>query len=164
MATSAKRIYWDSCTFLGLINEEADKHAACRNAWTHAEKGAIEIWTSFYSFAEVFKAKCEGKAKPTDEEEEKIDRLFQNDFIVPVPVDRRIALLARRLMRKHPECKKPQDGVHLATALVHNVLEMHTFDGSDLLDLDGKVARADGEKLTICQPYIIAPDIFDEKR
>jgi hypothetical protein len=33
-----------------------------------------------------------------------------------------------------------------------NVDEMHTFDGSDLLSLDGKVNRADGKSPKICIP------------
>jgi hypothetical protein len=30
---------------------------------------------------------------------------------------------------------------------------MHTFDGSDLLGLDGRVLRADTVPLKICTPY-----------
>ena len=67
-------------------------------------------------------------------------------------MDERIGIAARRLMRYHAACKKPSDGVHLATALALNVDEMHTFDGSDLLSLDGKVDRADGKPLKICIP------------
>ena len=33
-----------------------------------------------------------------------------------------------------------------------NVDEMHTFNGSDLLGLDGKVMKADGKPLKICPP------------
>jgi hypothetical protein len=63
------------------------------------------------------------------------------------------------LMRHHPECKKPSDGVHLATALLLNVDEMHTYDKSDLIPLDRKVMRADGVPLRICQPYVVAPPL-----
>jgi len=55
-------------------------------------------------------------------------------------------------MRAYPECKKPSDGIHLATAMALSVDEMHTFDRSDLLKLNGKVLRADGKPLTICVP------------
>ena len=41
-------------------------------------------------------------------------------------------------MRKHAACKKPSDAVHLASALLMNVDEMHTYDGSDLLILNEK--------------------------
>lgn len=62
-------------------------------------------------------------------------------------------------MRRHDACKKPSDAVHLATALLMDVDEMHTYDGSDLLGLDGKVARQDGEMLSICRPYIEEPEL-----
>lgn len=69
-------------------------------------------------------------------------------------------MLARRLMRRHPECKKPTDAVHLATAILVNVDEMHTYDASDLLGLSGKIARQDGVMLTICTPVVDEPE-FD---
>jgi hypothetical protein len=46
---------------------------------------------------------------------------------------------------------KPPDAAHLATALISNVDEMHTFD-TKLLSLDGKLDKADGTKLKICKP------------
>jgi predicted nucleic acid-binding protein len=86
---------------------------------------------------EVFKAKCEGKAKPLSEDgEDTIDSFFESDRILPAPVDRRTAVLARKLMRKHECCKKPADAIHLATAVLMNADEMHTYDGSDLLVLE----------------------------
>jgi len=121
--------------------------------WKQAEKGQIVIYTSFFSFAEVFKAKCEGKSKPlSDEEDKKIEQFLRQKWIKPILVDERIAIASRRLMRHHSECKKPSDGIHLATALALNVDEMHTFDKSDLLLLDGKINRADGKSLKICPP------------
>lgn len=62
-------------------------------------------------------------------------------------------------MRRHTECKKPTDAVHLATAILVNADEMHTYDASDLLGLSGKVARQDGEMLTICIPYVEQPEL-----
>ena len=55
-------------------------------------------------------------------------------------------------MRHHPECKKPSDAIHLVTALALNVDEMNTYDGADLLGLDGKVNQTDGKPLKICVP------------
>ena len=121
--------------------------------WREAEQGRTLIYTSFFTFAEVFKAKCEGPSKPLSvSEDERIEKLLRQKWIKPVLVDERIGIATRRLMRYHPECKKPSDGVHLATALALNVDEMNTYDGSDLLHLDGKVNRADGKPLKICRP------------
>lgn len=114
--------------------------------------------TSFLTIAEVFKARCEGVAKPlSEEDEDKIAIFFRSDVILGVPVDRRTSELTRKLMRSHQQCAKPTDGVHLATAILLNVDELHTYDSSDLLGLSGKVARADGEMLTICTPYVPEP-------
>jgi predicted nucleic acid-binding protein len=121
--------------------------------WREAEQGQVWIYTSFFTFVEVFKAKCEGPSKPLSEEKDKeMEQFLRQKWIKPVVVDERIGIAARRLMRLHPECKKPSDGVHLATALALNVDEMHTYDNSDLLKLDGKINRADGKPLKICQP------------
>lgn len=156
-----RTVYWDACTFLGLINREADKHADCRSVWDEVERGEVEIVTSFFTFAEVFKVKCEDSAKPlSDDGEDLIAGFFASDKIVPRVMDRAVVEKARRLMRKHPACKKPSDAVHLASALLMNVDEMHTYDGSDLLILSEKVSRADGELLTICTPYVAQPDLL----
>ena len=149
----SKRVYWDACTFLGLINQEPGKLNDCIAVWKEAEAGELFIYTSFFTFAEVFKVRCENPAKPLSEDgDKKIELLFRQKWIRPAVVDERIGIAARRLMRHHPQCKKPSDGIHLATALALSVDEMHTFDGSDLLALTGKIKRADGKPLTICVP------------
>lgn len=165
-----RRVYWDSCTFLGLLNQEPGKVSACVAVWNEAEKGETLIYTSFLAFAEVFKVKCEGPGKPlVQAQDEKIEQLLRQKWIRPVVVDERVGIAARRLLRYHPGCKKPSDGIHLASALALNVDEMHTFDGSDLLHLNGKVERADGKPLKICIPAPIPtppppeppPGLFD---
>ena len=50
-------------------------------------------------------------------------------------------------MRFHPLARNHQMACIRATALALNVDEMHIFDGSDLLSLDGKVNRVDGKPL-----------------
>jgi predicted nucleic acid-binding protein len=143
-----------------LINPEEAKHADCRAVWEEAQRGDAILFTSFFAFAEVFKAKCEGPAKPLAEAQDRnIEALLRQRWVQPVVVDERIGTAARRLMRQHPECKKPSDAIHLATALALNVDEMHTYDKSDLIRLDRKVLRADGIPLKICTPYVPAPPL-----
>ena len=101
----------------------------------------------------------------SEDEDKTIEQLLRQKWIRPIVVDERISLATRRLMRHYSECKKPADGIHLATALALNVDEMHTFDGSDLLKLDGKTLRADGKPLKICVPKAMpippaAPDLL----
>jgi predicted nucleic acid-binding protein len=137
---------------LGLLNREADKHADCLAVWKEAEQGKTIIYTSFFTFAEVYKAKCEGKARPLDEQSDKnVEALLQQSFIEGVLVDETIGINARRMMRRHEVCKKPSDAIHLASAIRLSVDEMHTYDGSDLLSLDGKELCSDGRYLTICK-------------
>ena len=149
----ARLVYWDACTFLGLINEELGKHEDCMDVWREAENGETIILTSFFTFAEVYKAKCEGKARPLDEEgDRRIEAVLQQSFVRGALVDEGIGISARRLMRKFEDCKKPSDAIHLATALRLTVDEMHTFDGSDMLRLNGQVSKVNGKPLTICTP------------
>jgi predicted nucleic acid-binding protein len=156
MANSRRRTYWDSCTFLGLLNQEPGKVTDCRAVWDEAENGRTLIYTSFWTFTEVYKAKCEGTAKPlSDQQDRNVEQLLRQPWIRPVVVDELIAVAARRLMRAHSQCKKPTDAVHLATACALSVAELHTFDSSDLLGLDGKVLRGDGKPLKICVPYAV---------
>lgn len=160
-------MYWDACTFLGLVNQEPGKANDCSSVWREAEGGKTLIYTSFFSFAEVFKVKCSKPSEAlSDEDDKKIDDLLRQKWIRPVVVDERIGIAARRLMRHFIQCRKPADGIHLATALRLNVDEMHTFDKSDLLKLDGKVNREDGKPLKICLPYALLvtpeePGLFD---
>ena len=154
-AKKPKRVYWDACVFLGLINPEEAKHQACRAVQIEAENGNIEIITSAFTLTEVFKKKCEGKARPLSEEgEDLIEKYFESPYILLVQVDRNTAVHARRLMRRHPELQKPQDAIHLASALRLNVDEMHTYDGAELLRLNEVCLRADGVPLIICPPRI----------
>lgn len=138
---------------MGLINQEPGKANHCTAIWNEAQNGDTLIYTSFFTFAEVFKAKCEGQAKPlSDADDKKIEQLLRQKWIRPILVDEKIGIAARRAMRFHKECKKPSDAIHLVTACALNVDEMNTFDGSDLLKLDGKVNRADKKPLKICIP------------
>ena len=59
------------------------------------------------------------------------DEIFEDyilqDFVTRVQVDYDVGVLARRLLRAYPVIQKPQDGIHLATALLNNLDELHTF-------------------------------------
>lgn len=153
-----RRVYWDSCCFIGLINDEAEKRDVLRAVWQEAEQGKTEIVTSMFTLTEVVKAKCEGKVKPLPEADDKpVVAFLSQSFVIRLLLDETIANAARRLLRAHRECKKPSDAIHLATALQHNVEELHTFDGSDLLGLTGKTLKKNGQPLTICIPRVSAP-------
>ena len=51
---------------------------------------------------------------------------------------------------------KPLDAVHVASALLANVDEMHTFDDK-LLRLNERIDKKDGKRLRICKPSMGGP-------
>lgn len=43
MADPPRRVYWDACAWIGLLNNEPDKHPPLRIIWEHAQRGQFEI-------------------------------------------------------------------------------------------------------------------------
>ena len=84
-----RRVYWDSCTFLGLLNQEPGKVNSCTDVWNEGESGDTTIYTSFFAFAEVYKAKCESTPKPlTEENDKRIEVLLRQKWVRPRRVSR----------------------------------------------------------------------------
>lgn len=162
MANSPKRICWDACTWIALIQKEKiqkpdgsteDRYSLCRSVIDLADKGKIELIISGLCLVEVCKNSTIAAAQ-----DDKIAPYFQNDYILLVPVDMEVGTHARGLMlARHPGLKPP-DATHLATALIANVDEMHTFDDR-LLALDGKLTKLDGTPLKICKPAHGGPSL-----
>lgn len=152
--TDPRRVYWDACAWLDLLNGEREKLSALQHVWGKASRGEVEIWTSAFCLAEVYKAKCEGgSASLGAEGDQLLDDMFDQDFVKVVQVDTDIGRLARRLLRSHAKLKKPSDAIHLATAVHWDLHQLHTYDGSDLLGL--VVKTAGGADLEICKPDMI---------
>ena len=97
MATS-KRVYWDACTWIALIQREQicdqngklveDRGAMCRPVIDAAAGGQVEIATSTLSFAEVCK-----EPGVRANSEDNIVAFFENDFVLPVNLDRAVGEL-----------------------------------------------------------------------
>lgn len=148
-----KKIYWDSCAWLGKVNAEPAKLANCEYWLLQAQAGECEIFTSGLTLAEVFKVKCNGIAQgvsPAD------DILFQDlieqPWVIEVQCDHLVGIKARQLLRKYSELKKPTDAIHLATALLNNCDVMFTYDEKNLTVLSERELRADGVALKIMIP------------
>jgi predicted nucleic acid-binding protein len=161
VASSPKRIAWDSCAWIAHIQQEKirdgsgkiveDRGALCRPVLQAAETGALEIVVSAISLAEVI---CRNRAAGIDDQ--KVRDYFDNDYILLVAADKQVGDCARQLMLAgHPRLK-PADAIHLATAIVAGAEELHTFDDI-LLALSGKISRLDGVPLTIRKPTVPAP-------
>lgn len=148
-----KKIYWDSCVWLALINEEVGRVERCKYVISEARKGNVQIWTSTLTLAEVFRRKCsETWVELPESKDSDFENYLEQEFFVVAQLDVDLGVLSRRLLRQHSELKKPPDGIHLATAAFHNVDEMHTFDDENLTPLSGKINRSDGVALVICHP------------
>ena len=148
-------VYWDSCCFLGLLNNEKDKVHLCKGTMKKAENDELIIATSAITFIEVIRMK--GKPKLEKSVENTIQKFFFNSFIYIHNVDREVGNKARNLMWKH-QSLQPKDSIHLATALLHNIPTLHTFD-EGLLKLKDKAIK---QKIKICKPDIEYQMNFDD--
>ncbi|HEY9705552.1 MAG TPA: PIN domain-containing protein, partial [Allocoleopsis sp.] len=91
-----------------------------------AENGQLIIVTSALTFIEVVKLE-KGQPKLPKENEEKIKKFFQHEWIYIYDVNRKVGELARELMWQY-EALKPKDATHIATAIIAKVDILNTFD------------------------------------
>jgi len=150
-----KRVCWDSCTWLGILNEEAEKWPGCEYILSQARKGKVEILISTFVHAEVYKTRCDEPYKMLAEEfDMQLEEYFNKEYIIIAAVDEEVAIRARALLRYYSDkgLKKPQDAIHLATASLYDADELHTFDNDDLLKLNGLIKNEKGEYILIRKP------------
>jgi predicted nucleic acid-binding protein len=138
-------VYWDSDAFLGLINGEDDKIAECDEVWREAQEGRFQIVTSTLTIAEVIFMKGVPKLDPA--KRPIVTAFFRSPWIVMRPVTKSIAELARDVVWDN--AIKPKDAVHVASAAVDKIAEMHSFDGG----LVGKAVDVAGFVVTITRPH-----------
>lgn len=149
-----KNVYWDACAWLGLLNGEPKRQRELQIIYEAAKRGDYVIWTSTLSFVEVFRKDDEqAKPKPLDPKSlAEINNLMMQPFVKLIPVDLEIAKTAQLLLRETKGLAKRTDAIHLASAVKHCVDALHTYDHSELLHLDGKIADKKGKMLSICVP------------
>lgn len=154
LASEKPKYYWDACIWITLINEpDSFRGQCCKYVLELAKDDKCEIWTSSFTLAEVYKRKCDAdQASIQQSQDEEFEDLIEQEFVKKVSVDVDVGKVARRLLRRYPKIGKPQDGIHVASCLLENVDELHTFDREDLLALDGVLDRIDHKKLLICAP------------
>lgn len=151
-----RRVVWDACTWIALIQQERilddkgnvveNRHAMCRSVIAAAERDEIEIAFSTLCYAEV----CKNR-DILDQSEDKVAAFFEHPYVLPVNLDRAVGEKSRQLMMSGAAKLKPADACHVATALIANADELHTFDDK-ILALDGQLDKANGTKLKICKP------------
>lgn len=142
------RRLWDACTIIDYL-AGTPRAQPCRDyiKQVERERGQHEILVSLWTEAEV--VKVDGVADA--EAEKRILEFFGRNYVVRAALDLAVAEKARYLVRTYNI--KPPDAVHVATALVHAVPIMETFDG-ELVALSGK----DGNpRLVIREPFYEGP-------
>jgi predicted nucleic acid-binding protein len=154
--TDGLQVYWDSCCWIGLINQEERWFGDLQSIFESAQRGDAQLWISTITLLEVVKVPSEdGMPRPwPDANIAQVDNLFLQDYVRTVQLDQQIARKAREIYRSTPSLRerKQMDAIHLATALFYSVDEFHTDDRKDLLRLDKTLHCRDGRLLRICKP------------
>jgi predicted nucleic acid-binding protein len=128
------RRYWDSTNFISLIAEDEPARAdICQRVLEDAEQGNCRIIISALTIAEVIKPK--GQPVLAEDAETTISNFFLHEYISVYDLTRAIAEDARKLARQHG--LKPNDAIHLATAIAARVDVFETFNINDFSGLEG---------------------------
>ena len=147
-------IYWDTCVFITWLTEEQSKWPASiwqgiQDVADLVEIGQVILVTSTLIRTEVFLGRLSLGQK------HKFAGLLQRKNVEEVAPHMRITDRASTIRERH-KIKTP-DAIHLATAILYEVDEMHTMDGwhedgkrDGLLALSGNVADYN---LWITEPY-----------
>ena len=121
-------VYWDSSVWIALLWDEKvkgiDRAEVAQRVLEDAEKGLVTILTSTFTLAEVFKLKIDPPASL--DPSQVIKSYFDHSFIKMIVLDRVVGEIAGDIARKHGI--KPQDAVHLASALCWEAEVVHTWD------------------------------------
>lgn len=145
-----------------ITQADQERVPRCKHVLELARSGQAEIWTSAFTLAEVFKRKCDNKSVSLPEDgDTAFEDFIEKTFVKKIMVDVNVGTVARRLLRKNPGLRKPQDAIHVASCLLNNIDELHTFDENDLIKFNCKLPRVDKINLTICEPPEPPPDLQD---
>lgn len=162
MATVRSKYYWDACVWIELItqSDNGDRFKRCSHIFSKAQKGEVELWTSTFTLTEVYKRKCNSDFKTLPKsKDDKFEAFFKSGLVKPILLDIQVAQVARRLCREHLALRKPQDAVHIASCIVYNVGELHTFDQKDLIKLNEQIPLENGKFLKITKPPTPPPGL-----
>lgn len=127
--------YWDTCCFLGVLNEEPDKLGPCNAVIREATDRKLRIVTSAWTLTEVLWPKGAPLPLPASAAK-KVQELFLHEWITVYDLDRTLAEQARDLVWSHSV--EIKDSIHVATALDAKVDQFDTYDGG-LIGLSGKL-------------------------
>jgi len=76
------KYYWDACCWIGLIRQEPDKIDSLRHVIEMAQRNDVEIWTSTFTLAEVFKRRCgDNVSELPSENDTAFEDYIEQDFV-----------------------------------------------------------------------------------
>lgn len=132
MALASRRL-WCSCTIINYLAGKPEAEA-CRQIIEQIkhEVGRHEIVVSIMAETEVVQL----GDLASDEAEKAILEFFGRDYVLRANLDVPVAERTRKLVRAYG--LKPQDALHVATALYHKVPIMETFDNEIIKKLNEK--------------------------
>lgn len=132
-------VYWDACAWFGYLKGEPDKIDACKQVIDAAKQGQYLIWGSAVSLVEVLHLGQLNHKHVPPEHIQIIRRAFREPYVKLVAADFKVCQNAQELYWQYPNLKW-KDSVHLATAVLHEVPTIHSYD-PDFLDLNGKLGN-----------------------
>jgi hypothetical protein len=141
-------VYWDSATFLALLNKDDSPKDCelCEDVWSECERGLTLLVTSTLTIAEVIFMKGTPKLDPA--KRPLVNNYFRAEHIILKPLTRTIAELARDVVWDINI--NPKDAIHIATAVTYKIGIIHTFDKGLL---NRNTLNVQGFTLNIRQPY-----------
>jgi predicted nucleic acid-binding protein len=144
-------LYWDACIFVAWLKneqrEDVKEMDGIYEMFNSIERGNVLLLTSLITRIEILECTLSHKAR------ENFEKLFQRKNFQEMPVNQRIAELARTVRNSYQKQNiriRTPDTIHLATAIHYNAEKFYTFDES-LLKLNGNIGEY---PLTICNPKI----------
>ena len=121
----SEMVYLDSCVFLAWLQEEEDKADVVGALFDAASSEKLKILSSALTIAEVLNIKGLNSPIPK-EQRKKVRSLFENKWIIIRSVTRHVAEKSQELVWE--DGIKPKDGIHVATAIVHKVPKLYSYD------------------------------------
>jgi predicted nucleic acid-binding protein len=164
VASKANVVYWDTCLFFALINEE-QRNDPSEMPGLYACVSEIDAGTVGMVTSSVMKQELlERPLRP--ESQDRLNKILQRTNVDVVPFNDMMAERAAQLRAFYASNPGPKlgrfDASHLATAIALNVDAFFTFDANDkqgqlgLIPLSGNVA---GYPLEVCRPRSIKGEL-----
>lgn len=162
MPIGKPQFYWDTAPLIAWITDEKRtdpaEMAGLAEVVDMVDRGKAVLMISVLWRAEIFDSSLSAAQK------KRLEAVFDGRRIIELAIDSRVMKLTSEIRSFHSTSKKKDvmknikvpDAIHLASAILYEATEFHTFDGArsgankgGLLTLDGNVG---GHRLRICTP------------